>query len=150
MVWTDLKTPFHHFPDPQGRPHIRLITNHNFFENLRFKTSKLGKSSVLKPKIWSNFSSKSLKFDRKSVHKDAPTRLNPGGGHWPRKGVWGCAAVMIPFFQATRRSLAYQFIIIAPLYNARHFQILEKFSIFSLVLVKISALKMQIFQIFVP
>ena len=38
-----------------------------------------------------------------------------GGGHWPRKGVWGCAAVMTPFFQATRRSLAYQFTIIAPL-----------------------------------
>ena len=39
----------------------------------------------------------------------------PGGGHWPRKGVWGCAAVMTPFFQASRRSLAYQFTIIAPL-----------------------------------
>ena len=37
------------------------------------------------------------------------------GGHWPRKGVWGCAAVMTPFFQASRRSLAYQFTIIAPL-----------------------------------
>ena len=37
------------------------------------------------------------------------------GGHLPRKGVWGCAAVMTPFFQATRRSLAYQFTIIAPL-----------------------------------
>ena len=37
------------------------------------------------------------------------------GGHWPRKGVWGCAAVMTPFFQATRRSLAYQCTIIAPL-----------------------------------
>ena len=37
------------------------------------------------------------------------------GGHWPRKGVWGCAAVMTPFFQATWRSLAYQFTIIAPL-----------------------------------
>ena len=39
-----------------------------------------------------------------------------GGGHWPRKGVWGsCAAVMTPFFQASQRSLAYQFTIIAPL-----------------------------------
>ena len=37
------------------------------------------------------------------------------GGHWPRKGVWGCAVVMTPFFQASRRSLAYQFTIIAPL-----------------------------------
>ena len=75
--------------------------------------------------------------------------LNPGGGHWPRKGVWGCAAVMTPFFQASRRSLAYQFTIIAPLL-CLHFQILEKNSIFRLVLVKISALKTQIFQIFVP
>ena len=33
---------------------------------------------------------------------------------------------------------------------APHFQILEKISIFSLVLVKISTLKTQIFQIFVP
>ena len=38
-----------------------------------------------------------------------------GGGQWPRKGVWGCAAVMTPFFQASRRSLAYQFTIIVPL-----------------------------------
>ena len=37
-------------------------------------------------------------------------------GHWPRKGVWGCVAVMTPFFQASRRSLAYQFTIIAPLW----------------------------------
>ena len=37
------------------------------------------------------------------------------GGHWPRKGVWSCAAVMTPFFQANRRSLAYQFTINAPL-----------------------------------
>ena len=37
------------------------------------------------------------------------------GGHWPRKGVWGCAAVMTPLFQASRRSLAYQFTITAPL-----------------------------------
>ena len=42
--------------------------------------------------------------------------LSPGGwGHWPWKGVWWCAAVMTPFFQATWRSLAYQFTIIAPL-----------------------------------
>ena len=37
------------------------------------------------------------------------------GGHCPWKGVCGCAVVMTPFFQATRRSLAYQFTIIAPL-----------------------------------
>ena len=45
---------------------------------------------------------------------------SPGGGggegghsHW--KGVWGCAAVMTPFFQTSRRSLAYQFTVNAPL-----------------------------------
>ena len=54
---------------------------------------------------------------------------------------------MTPFFQASRRSLAYQFTIIAPLL-CPHFQILEKFSIFSLVLVKISALKTQNFPNF--
>ena len=38
----------------------------------------------------------------------------PGGhSHW--KGVWGCAAVMTPFFQASRRSLAHQFTVNAPL-----------------------------------
>ena len=41
--------------------------------------------------------------------------LSPGGGHSHWKGVWGCAAVMTPFFQASRRSLAYQFTVIAPL-----------------------------------
>ena len=23
--------------------------------------------------------------------------ITPGGGHWPRKGVWGCAALKTPF-----------------------------------------------------
>ena len=32
-----------------------------------------------------------------------------GHSHW--KGVWGCAVVMNPFFQAIRRSLAYQFTV---------------------------------------
>ena len=49
------------------------------------------------------------------IIRNINTLRNPGGGHWPRKGVWGCAAVMTPFFQASRRSLAYQFTIIAPL-----------------------------------
>ena len=43
-------------------------------------------------------------------------RWPPGGGghsHW--KGVWGCAAVMTPFFQASCRSLAHQFTLNAPL-----------------------------------
>ena len=40
--------------------------------------------------------------------------IDPGGhSHW--KGVWGCAAVMTPFFQASRRSLAHQFTLNAPL-----------------------------------
>ena len=38
-----------------------------------------------------------------------------GGGHSHWKGVWGCAAVMTPFFQASRRSLAHQFTVNAPL-----------------------------------
>ena len=38
-----------------------------------------------------------------------------GGGHSHWKGVWGCAAVMTPFFQASCRSLAYQFTVNAPL-----------------------------------
>ena len=45
-----------------------------------------------------------------------PGRGNPGGGghsHW--KEVWGCAAVMTPFFQASRRSLAHQFTLNTPL-----------------------------------
>ena len=36
------------------------------------------------------------------------------GGHSHWKGVWGCAAVMTPFFQASRRSLAHQFTLDAP------------------------------------
>ena len=38
-----------------------------------------------------------------------------GGGHSHWKVVWGCAAIMTPFLQASRRSLAYQFTINAPL-----------------------------------
>ena len=37
------------------------------------------------------------------------------GGHSHWKGVWGCAAVMTPFFQASRRSLAHQFTLNVPL-----------------------------------
>ena len=39
----------------------------------------------------------------------------PRGGHSHWKGVWGCAAVMTPFFQASCRSLAHQFTLNAPL-----------------------------------
>ena len=63
---------------------------------------------------------KTIPLDNEKVIDKCPSPLprqegEPGGGHWPRKGVWGCAAVMTPFFQASRRSLAYQFTIIAPL-----------------------------------
>ena len=84
-----------------------------------------------------------------SARNRAKPRFGPGGGHWPRKGVWGCAAVMTPFFQANQRSLAYQFTTNVPL-MCPPFSIFRKFCIFSLVLAKISALKTQIFQIFVP
>ena len=30
--------------------------------------------------------------------------LDPGGGHWPRKGVWGCAALKTPFSRLSCRS----------------------------------------------
>ena len=43
------------------------------------------------------------------------SEVSRGGGehsHW--KGVWGCAAVMTPFFQASRRFLAHQFTLNAP------------------------------------
>ena len=38
-----------------------------------------------------------------------------GGGHSHWKGVWGCAAVLTPFFEAIRCSLAYQFTVNEPL-----------------------------------
>ena len=48
------------------------------------------------------------------IHVWSESAPGPGGhSHW--KGVWGCAAVMTPFFQAIRRSLAYQFTVNAPL-----------------------------------
>ena len=67
-------------------------------------------------------------------------------GHSHLKVVWGCAPVMIPLFsgQSALPSL--------PICHQRapHFQFSGNFCIFSLVLAKISALKMQIFKIFVP
>ena len=62
-----------------------------------------------------------------------------GGGHSHWKGVWWCAAVMTPFFQASRRSLAHQFIVNAPLLCPL-FQFVENFCIFNHVLAKIWAL----------
>ena len=46
-----------------------------------------------------------------------PIQYNCGrpGGHSHWKGVWGCAAVMPPFSQASRRSLAYQLTVNVPL-----------------------------------
>ena len=32
------------------------------------------------------------------------TGQSPGGGHWPRKGVWGCAALKTPFSHLSCRS----------------------------------------------
>ena len=78
-------------------------------------------------------------------HSQFPSR---GHSHW--KVVRGCAAVMTSFFQDSWLSLAYQFTINGPLIYLSHFQFLEKLFIFSLVLAKISALKMQIFWIFTP
>ena len=53
-------------------------------------------------------------------------KINSRGGtsHW--KGVWGCAAVMTPFFQASRRSLAHQFTVNVPL-SCPLFSIFRKF-----------------------
>ena len=61
-----------------------------------------------------DFWGKKKKHCQTRIPHDFVPNFTRGGGHWPRKGVWGCAAVMTPFFQATRRSLAYQFTIIAP------------------------------------
>ena len=56
---------------------------------------------------------------------------------------------MTPFFQASQRSLAYQFTTNVPLMcPPPPFSIFRKFCIFSLVLAKISALKTQNFQNF--
>ena len=51
---------------------------------------------------------------------------NTQGGHSHWKGVWGCAAVMTPFFQTSHRSLAYQFTVNAPLL-CPFFSIFRKF-----------------------
>ena len=52
-------------------------------------------------------------FDWKLLHFFE--KVYTGRGHSHFKGVWGCAAVMTPFFQAIRCSLAYQFTVNAPL-----------------------------------
>ena len=72
-----------------------------------------------------------------------------GGGALTCKRYTGMCRGHDPLFQASRRSVAYQFTINAPL-TCPHFQFLEEICIFSLVLAKISALKTQMFQIFVP
>ena len=72
----------------------------------------------------------------------------PRGGHWPRKGVWGCAAVMTPFFsgQSALPSLPiyHQYAVHVPLI----FNFFREKCIFSLILANISALKTQIFPNF--
>ena len=52
-------------------------------------------------------------FDWKLLHFFE--KVYTGRGHSHFKRVWGCAAVMTPFFQAIRCSLAYQFTVNAPL-----------------------------------
>ena len=70
-----LKALFLIFPDHFLRPHFRIfqfltilysLEITNFLENLHFKASKLEKSSVLMPKIWSNFLLKNLKLEKKN------------------------------------------------------------------------------------
>ena len=55
-----------------------------------------------------------------------------GGRHWPRRGYGNVPRSWPPFFQASRRSLVYQFTVNAPL-KCPLYQLLEKNSIFSLV-----------------
>ena len=71
------------------------------------------------------------------------------GVHLYWEVVQGCAMVMTPFFQASRHFLAYQVTLNAP-FMCPAFSIFRKIMDFKLVLAKIPALKMQIFQIFVP
>ena len=52
--------------------------------------------------------------DASTLNKIALTGAQAQGGHSHWKGVWGCAAVMTPFFQTSHRSLAYQFTVNAP------------------------------------
>ena len=74
----------------------------------------------------------------------------PGGGHSHWKGVWGCAAVMTPFSQASHRSLAYQFNVNAPLLCPL-FSIFRKFLHFQPCFDQnSSSLDPNFFQIFVP
>ena len=51
-----------------------------------------------------------FKFSRTLLNR---SKTRGGHSHW--KGVWGCAAVMTSFFQASRRSLAHQFTVNVPL-----------------------------------
>ena len=70
---------------------------------------------------------------------DSKRVINPGGGeqsHW--KGVWGCAAVMTPFFRPV--TAPYPTNLLSMRRScALCFQFLENFCIFSLVLAKNSS-----------
>ena len=80
------------------------------------------------------------------------TRFGPGTlGGYTHIGKWYRDVLRSwpPFFHASLCSLAYQFTLNASL-MCPHFQCLEKFCIFSLVLAKIYALKTQTFKIFIP
>ena len=72
------------------------------------------------------------------------------GGHSHWKGVWGCAAVMTPFLKASRRSLAYQFTVNAPLLRPRS-QFFRKFLHFQPCFGQnFSSLHPIFFKIFIP
>ena len=64
--WLFPKTPISEFFS-SSRPYICLKSQ--IFGKFAFKSIKSGKSSVLKPKIWSNFSSMSLKLDKNEFFK---------------------------------------------------------------------------------
>ena len=39
-----------------------------------------------------------------STKSNTTNDIVPGGGHWPRKGVWGCAVLKTPFSRLSRSS----------------------------------------------
>ena len=118
-------------------------------------------SSVLIPAIYKMFLEKTQKVSEltgnwqigrkqscRGTEEKQPS-FRPGWGALTLESGTGMCHCHDPLFQASRHSLAYQFTINAPLMCPPPFSILEKFCIFSLVLTKISALKTQIFPIFV-
>ena len=66
-------------------------------------------SNYLLPLVWNESIAGNQhnvgKFGRVTVHSHGGQcrGCNPGGGHWPRKGVWGCAALKTPFSRLSCR-----------------------------------------------